>query len=1328
MTFNTALSGLSAASADLRITGNNIANASTVGFKASRAQFTDVYASTLLGSGSNQIGTGVKLANVAQLFDQGTISFTNNSLDLSIDGSGFFILSDQGARAYTRAGMFGVDDQGYVVATGGSRVQGFTANAAGVLSGILGDLRIQTSNLAPERTTLMEASLNLDARELVLSRIGTTMSTTGSAVGVSIPGLANPTASVLETAGATVPFDYSIDQESSITAGDVIQPFDFGVNRPSAVTGLGTVTGFDFSLNTPSTLTASSSPLTFNFSDKPSAVSGSSNSVAFDYSGANNATFDVTISGSSSDGTTSINLNANIPDLATLVTTINGQLGGIGVQARINPANANQIQFISTSTGQNSVITVDNYAVNGTTTLADLTASLSGIADGAASIRSSFDVSVAGSSADGTVKITFVDNLVTLPALIADIQDQLSGAGIAADVREDPNNAGRLQFFSTDNGLASTVTVGNYQTTDANVSVSNIANLLRLADGATSSVPGPGAIGTTGSFTQSSFDVTIAGGSGPGGSATATILLNQNVADGDVNGLVTLINNQLASVPLPGIDVIAQEDPTNPGRIQFAATVAGETSTVTLDNFVTPSIAGDVQATSADIQALLGGVVNGASDNSGTNTNATFQVTLTGSSVPSENQTVSVTLNSNVSTLQDLITDIRNDLVSTGVGLNVREDPNSFGRLQFYTVTGGEASTITIDPNDNAQFGNGVTQTDVEAALGDIALGQAGSAGSSNTIPNPFGGTGVTAAVGNRSSASFDLTVAGATANNGTVTITLSGDVQDVNDLIADIRDDLAPSGIGVDVREDPANAGRLQFFSTVPGEASTITIGNLDASNIGVTQNDLTNTLNLATGVTVPGIPGVNNGYIAQSVDVIQGDGSIQTVTTQAGGSAAQAAAQFSSTIVPGITATASTTARIPLSGFTNISGSFQLSINGVALTGTTLADLASAINNTPGLGTVSGSIDSNGDLIVVDQVGNDLVFDVAGGSAGDTIDLLGTQGGAVTLTSTGTTAAAVGGSVDFTLDEGVTMSNPVPASSNLFGLLSPSAFTQFQLNTFDPNNQETYNAATSATIFDSLGNPHVMSLYFVKERFTPGVAGQEENRWTMYALIDGQDVGDPDPNLAPPANARPTRASYTVQFERDGTLNPAGTDPILISNWVPLDATGNPNGAVGPQNTLTGGVLPVPDPPTSSNFEVRLGDSTQFGSGFALNRLDQNGYTSGELSGLSIDEKGLVSARFTNGQSLNLGQIAIADFANVQGLKAIGNTAWIQTTDSGEPTIGAPASGSLGAVTSGALEDSNVELSEQLVQLLIAQRNFQANARTISTADEITQTIINL
>ena len=297
-----------------------------------------------------------------------------------------------------------------------------------------------------------------------------------------------------------------------------------------------------------------------------------------------------------------------------------------------------------------------------------------------------------------------------------------------------------------------------------------------------------------------------------------------------------------------------------------------------------------------------------------------------------------------------------------------------------------------------------------------------------------------------------------------------------------------------------------------------------------------------------------------------------------------------------------------------------------------------------------------------------------------------------------------------------------------NIFGVLDSNAFTQFALNTFDPDNQDTYNAATSLTIFDSLGNPHALSLYFVKERFTPGVAGEEENRWTVYALIDGVDIGDPDPNLPPPQNQVPTRAQYDVQFNPDGTLNPAGTDSILISNWVPLNDEGNPNGAVGPTNVLGGGGLPIPQPPISSNFEIRLTESTQFGREFALGSIEQNGFATGRLSGLAIDDEGVVVARFTNGQNSTLGQIAVADFTNTQGLSSVGDSSWIETNRSGPPVVAAPGSGSLGSITSGALEDSNVELSEQLVQLIIAQRNFQSNSRTISTADEITQTIINI
>ncbi len=1328
MTFNTALSGLAAASADLRVTGNNIANASTVGFKASRAQFADVYASTLLGSGTNQIGSGVKLANVAQQFDQGTISFTNNALDLAIDGSGFFVLSDQGERAYTRAGMFGVDDQGYITNADGARVQGFTANAAGTLSGILGDLRLQTSNLAPARTTLVEATLNLDAREEVLSRIGTTIAAQGSAIGAARGGIAQPTSSVLETSGAPVPFDYSIDEASSITGSNVITPFDFSIDDPSAVTGFNLIQGFDFGMVTPSSLTSAATPLAFNFADKPSAITGTAAWSGRDFSGANSASFDVSISGSLVDGTRTVTLNANYTDLGALVADINGQLAGIGVTARVAPGTTNRLQFVASTPGEASQITVDSFAVNGATTLADLQASLSGLNDGAQSVRSSFDVTVSGTSGDGTATITLTDNIGNLPALIADIEDQLSASGLAVSVREDANYPGRLQFYATDDGVASTITVGNYRTTDAGVTVSNIAGVLRLSDGASNPVPGPGAVGVTGSDTRASFDVSIAGGSGPGGNASTTVILDQNIADGDIDTLVSLINGQLESVPLPGIDVRAEEDPDNPGRIRFAATVAGEASTVTVDNFVTSGIAGDVVATAADIQGVLGGVAEGSSDSGGTNTNASFQVSLSGASRPGENQTVTVTLDSNIATLQDLIDDIRDDLVSSGIGVDVREDPNQFGRLQFYATSSGEASVIQIDPNDNAIFGNGVAQSNVQAVLGGISLGQAGSAGSTNVLPNPFGGSGASGQSGNLTAASFDLTLRGASANDGTVTIVLDSDIQSLDDLVADIRDDLAPSGIGVDVREDPNNPGRLQFYATRPGEASDIIISNLDASNIGVSQTNLANTLNLATGVTVRGIASVGNGYEAQSIDVVQPDGTVQTVTTEQGASAAEIAGLFSSSTVPGVSASASTTATIPADGFQNVSGNLALAVNGIAVSGSTLEQLASAINTTAGLGTVSAEIDEGGNLVVSDQVGNDLIFEIRDGISGDSVAIGGAQAAPVTLTMAGTRAAAVGGQVEFTLEEGVTFADAQPAGSNLFGPLNQDAFQPFELNTFDPRNQDTYNAATSATIFDSLGNPHVMSMYFVKERYEPGVPGQEENRWMMHVLIDGRDVGDPDPNLPAPQNTEPTRASFNVRFNPDGSLDPAGTDPILISNWVPMDEDGNPNGAEGPLNQLLGGSLPVADPPVSSNFEIRLGETSQFGTGFALNSIDQNGFTSGELSGLAINEAGLVEARFTNGQSQTLGQIALADFPNVQGLKAAGNTSWVETSDSGEPVIAAAGSGSLGAITSGALEDSNVELSEQLVQLLIAQRNFQANARTISTSDEITQTIINL
>ncbi len=163
--------------------------------------------------------------------------------------------------------------------------------------------------------------------------------------------------------------------------------------------------------------------------------------------------------------------------------------------------------------------------------------------------------------------------------------------------------------------------------------------------------------------------------------------------------------------------------------------------------------------------------------------------------------------------------------------------------------------------------------------------------------------------------------------------------------------------------------------------------------------------------------------------------------------------------------------------------------------------------------------------------------------------------------------------------------------------------------------------------------------------------------------------------------------------------------SDVINISGWVPT------GGAAGPQ-------------PIALDFS----SSTQYGAPFSVLALNQNGYSTGLLSGVNIDSTGVILANYSNGESLALGEITLANFGNVQGLSPIGNTTWVDTFASGTALIGAPGTANLGVVQSGALEDSNVELTNELVNLILAQRNFQANAQSIKTADAVTQTIINI
>ena len=482
---------------------------------------------------------------------------------------------------------------------------------------------------------------------------------------------------------------------------------------------------------------------------------------------------------------------------------------------------------------------------------------------------------------------------------------------------------------------------------------------------------------------------------------------------------------------------------------------------------------------------------------------------------------------------------------------------------------------------------------------------------------------------------------------------------------------------------------------------------------------------------------PGILNTYPSVDWSITYGDGTSGGITTPAGASAGAVAASLSS--LNGVDASASTDATIKQSTFTMDDGD-SLSINGVPFTvgtGTNedkLAQLALDINSSAlgGVtavltGTVNGTIGTPDELTldIIHNQGGDLQFQYAGtGSA--RIDANANPNIApspfLVMDTATNPQAVVSGILTVVRDEGTTFSafdaGSSPAVDNV-EIIATFTGQPFSNNVFDPLDSGTYNHATSTSVYDSLGNSHVQTLFFVKQ--TSGTSAQP-NTWQMHVQIDGEDVGDPV------VGTEPTRASYTLVFNDDGSLNSNLSDQVLISNWVPLDAGGNSNGAAGPVNVADGGTLPVPDPPTSSNFEIDIDDTTQYGSPFSINDMQQNGFTTGRLAGLDVDGSGILFARYTNGESKVLGQVALANFNNVEGLSPAGDTAWVQTFASGDPIVGAPGTGSLGDISSSSLEESNVDLSDELVSLIIAQRNYQANAKTIETADQVTQTILNI
>ncbi|MGH8211217.1 MAG: flagellar hook protein FlgE [Steroidobacteraceae bacterium] len=269
-------------------------------------------------------------------------------------------------------------------------------------------------------------------------------------------------------------------------------------------------------------------------------------------------------------------------------------------------------------------------------------------------------------------------------------------------------------------------------------------------------------------------------------------------------------------------------------------------------------------------------------------------------------------------------------------------------------------------------------------------------------------------------------------------------------------------------------------------------------------------------------------------------------------------------------------------------------------------------------------------------------------------------------------------GGLSDLTLTTNVSAPQATSTASLTANL--PANATAPATAPFNPADPTSYNNTTSLTVYDSLGAAHTASLYFVKTATA--------NDWTVQTYVDGNAVGTPQ----------------ALSYSTSGALTTPANGQVALPPYTP--ATGA----------------------AAMSMTFNYNQMQQTGSAFGVTAVQQNGFTTGTLTGINIDQTGVVQASFTNGRSVDLGQVAMANFANSQGLQQLGNASWSATTASGSVVQGVAGGSGFGNIQSGSLEQSNVNTTEALVNMITAQRNFQANAQMIQTDNQISQTIINI
>ncbi|MDF0532957.1 flagellar hook protein FlgE [Shewanella sp. A32] len=273
-----------------------------------------------------------------------------------------------------------------------------------------------------------------------------------------------------------------------------------------------------------------------------------------------------------------------------------------------------------------------------------------------------------------------------------------------------------------------------------------------------------------------------------------------------------------------------------------------------------------------------------------------------------------------------------------------------------------------------------------------------------------------------------------------------------------------------------------------------------------------------------------------------------------------------------------------------------------------------------------------------------------------------------------------------------------------------------------FDPTDSSTFNNSTAVTIYDSLGESHTLTSYFVKPQ---DGAYTGESNWVVYYAVDGQQV-----------NLDSAAGTYQMDTTGDGSADSTGTAQTT-GGWtgavLTFDATGaykgsSPATITTQQLGISGANVLSAAAEGSQQISIGFNQPTQYAESFSTTELTQDGITVGRLTNVEVGSDGLISAKYSNGSTVPLARVALARFSNEQGLTQVGNTSWKASLESGEALAGEANSGVFGGIKSSYLESSNVDLTTELVDLISAQRNFQANSRTLEVNNTLQQTVLQI